>query len=343
MRQQGHRYNVVDTERDVENSKALESQTTMTRNEYLEHAKVLLTKSRGRELPGTFNPLLIADLFHEQCTPWKPLLHQYLESIFGVTCGFVRAVIRYLAQDEVAEGILNNIIDPKMRQCMDGMTQKAEATMMSYQKGYPITYNHYFTETIQNVRVKRMESDLTERLRQFMGKRDVHEIEELNFTKLKKSSLIGTLSIRNEVDMDLYACAEAVDCMFAYYKVAMKLVVDNMATQCVEDMLMKSIPDLFSASIVLEMDADTVEQIARESVENAARRDQLHNMARVLESGQETCRRHVPSHRNGGCLQNDVGLTLILLKLQVTFISYNQSQEFPRLRTGIPKSMMIPI
>ncbi|KAK3613202.1 hypothetical protein LTR56_028019 [Elasticomyces elasticus] len=91
----------------------------------------------------------------------------------------------------------------------------------------------------------------------------------------------------------------------------MKLVVDNMATQCVEDILMKSVPDLFSASIVLEMDADTIERIARESIENASRRDQLHNMARVLESGQETCRRHVSSHRNGDLhlLQSVSGLS----------------------------------
>ena len=219
MRRQGHRYNVVGSERDIGGSPIFDGQIIMTRKEYLDHAKVLLTRSRGRELPGTFNPLLIADLFHEQCSPWKGLVHEYLKSIFAVTRAFAQAVIQHLAQDDVAQSILDNIIEPKMRECISLMTQKAESTMLSHQKGHPITYNHYFTETIQDVRSKRMESDLTERLHRFMGVRDVHEIEELNFTKLKKSSLISALSVRNEVDMDSYACSEAVDCMFAYYKV----------------------------------------------------------------------------------------------------------------------------
>ena len=63
-----------------------------------------------------------------------------------------------------------------------------------------------------------MEDDLTNRLRNFLG-HSGESLEELNFSRLKKTSLIAALSIRNEADMDRYACAEAVDCMFAFYKV----------------------------------------------------------------------------------------------------------------------------
>ena len=68
-----------------------------------------------------------------------------------------------------------------------------------------------------------MEEDLTRRLRAFLGDKG-EAIEELNFSRLKKSSLISALSIRNEVDMDRYACAEAVDCMFAFYKVGWAMI-----------------------------------------------------------------------------------------------------------------------
>ncbi|KAK5105698.1 hypothetical protein LTR62_002362 [Meristemomyces frigidus] len=298
MRRQGHRYNLVDHERGKENTNTSLSQITMTRKQYTEHAKVLLTRSRGRELPGTFNPLLIADLFQEQCSLWPSLLREYLRSVSAGTQGFVRSVIRHLAQDEVAEKILDAVIEPSMTDRISRMTQKGENIILSCQKGHPITYNHYFTETIQNVRAKRMENDLTERLRKFMGSQDVEDIEELNFTKLKKSSLISALSIRNEHDMDSYAGAEAVDCMLAYYKVAMKLVVDNVATQCVEEELMKEISDLFSPTIVLEMDPWRIDEVVQESLDNSARRETLLNMERVLESGQETCRRYFSSHQD---------------------------------------------
>jgi len=82
-------------------------------------------------------------------------------------------------------------------------------------------------------------------------------------------------------------------------QVVMKLVVDNMATQCVEDMLMRVIPDLFSPTVVMEMDISMVHLIAQESDENSLHREKLLEMAKVLEAGQETCRRHVSSQKTG--------------------------------------------
>jgi hypothetical protein len=219
MRHKGHRNNVLANDEGSSYMATSPDQINMTRKQYIDHAKVLLTKSRGRELPGTFNPLLISDLFREQCSLWPKLLREYLRSVSTITQGFVRSVIRHLAQDEVAEKVLDAVIEPIMTDRISRMTEKGDDIILRYQTGHPITYNHYFTETIQNVRAKRMENDLTERLRKFMGSHSVDDIEELQFTRLKKTSLISALSIRNEHDMDSYACAEAVDCMFAYYKV----------------------------------------------------------------------------------------------------------------------------
>jgi hypothetical protein len=67
MRRRGHRYRIV-PQYEVNALLGTSEPTHMSRKEYLEHAKSLLTRSRGRELPGTFNPMLIADLFYEQYT-----------------------------------------------------------------------------------------------------------------------------------------------------------------------------------------------------------------------------------------------------------------------------------
>jgi GTPase SAR1 family protein len=67
MRIRGHRYRIL-PQHEVNASPEALGPTHMSREEYLEHAKSLLTRSRERELPGTFNSMLIADLFHEQCT-----------------------------------------------------------------------------------------------------------------------------------------------------------------------------------------------------------------------------------------------------------------------------------
>jgi hypothetical protein len=41
----------------------------MMRSIYLEKVKKLMAECRGRELPGTFNPLVVGDLFSQQCSP----------------------------------------------------------------------------------------------------------------------------------------------------------------------------------------------------------------------------------------------------------------------------------
>lgn len=43
----------------------------MCRSDYIDEVKELMKRSRGRELPGTFNPLVISELFVERCQPWK--------------------------------------------------------------------------------------------------------------------------------------------------------------------------------------------------------------------------------------------------------------------------------
>lgn len=41
----------------------------ISRLAYIKEVKELMKKSRGCELPGTFNPLIIGELFTEQCQP----------------------------------------------------------------------------------------------------------------------------------------------------------------------------------------------------------------------------------------------------------------------------------
>lgn len=219
MRGRGHRYQIASHPDDATGPSRSSVPMNMSRQEYLEHAKSLLIRSRGRELPGTFNPMLIADLFHEQCTPWRSIVLQYVEAIWTAARDFLDSAFNYLTQEQTAELIMREMIEPDLQHRLVNMCAKVDSILDQYKSGHPITYNHYFTETIQNVRTKRMEDDLTQKLRRFLNLQDGEVLEELNFTKLKKSSLVSALSTKNEIDMDRYACGEAVDCMFAFYKV----------------------------------------------------------------------------------------------------------------------------
>lgn len=73
----------------------------------------------------------------------------------------------------------------------------------------------------------------------------------------------------------------------------MKNVVDNVATQCWEDLLIKPLPDILTPAKILEMEAFEIDRIAKEPAINTDQRNSLTRTIQILELGLETCRKHV--------------------------------------------------
>lgn len=231
MRTRGHQRHIVDQVDPVTPASSL-SETSprepepevISRTTFLDEVTELLKTSRGRELPGMFNPLIVGDLFHAQSAPWERLMRNHLKAVWEAARAFLELAASHLTDEVTAEALLREVIDPLMEQRYRDMTEKLVELLTPHQKGHPITYNHYFTETIQNMREKRLEAEVTRRLSKFFGGRDLKTLEELPIKKVKTSSLISALASRKEADMDRYASSEVLDCMQAYYKVRNRLL-----------------------------------------------------------------------------------------------------------------------
>lgn len=65
MRLEGAARKIVDVEEDSDEL----GPNTISRRDYVDEVKQLIRKSRGCELPGIFNPLIVGELFVEQCRP----------------------------------------------------------------------------------------------------------------------------------------------------------------------------------------------------------------------------------------------------------------------------------
>lgn len=64
---------------------------------------------RGCELPGTFNPLLITELFHEQSQPWESIITSTRNSILEAVDWSTRSIIQRVAVDEIVQSLLQTI------------------------------------------------------------------------------------------------------------------------------------------------------------------------------------------------------------------------------------------
>lgn len=119
----------------------------LTRQEAIEWVKKTLERSRGYELPGTLQPMLISQLFWEQSQPWEQIASQHVSTIASVCKEFIDTVLQDAAPFEFKDRLSTLCVDGTLTQALTGA--KEELHKILRDKGrHPTTYNHYFTTTI---------------------------------------------------------------------------------------------------------------------------------------------------------------------------------------------------
>ncbi|OJD16084.1 hypothetical protein AJ78_03717 [Emergomyces pasteurianus Ep9510] len=298
MRRAGQDRKIVDDA----TPEAGEESRTVTRTEYLNDIRELIKRSRGRELPGMYNPLIVGELFYEQSTPWERLARKHIDLVWRSSVAFLDLLVGELADVDTAEALRREVIHPAMGVLRQGLNSKLKKIITPFQTVHAITYKHYFTETIQNIREKRSKSEVERKLEHYFGVEDLGTLDRLPMNKMKLlPGLVGALATRNEADMDSYGCSEILDCMEAYYKVAMKNFIDNVAVQCVESKLVSKLEHILSPSQIMQMDASMIERIAAESTQSQDRRERVSRKLTILKAGAEVCKQFVSQTSMGMC------------------------------------------
>ncbi|EAW11895.1 Dynamin family protein [Aspergillus clavatus NRRL 1] len=291
LMRRGHRREIIEKEAE---KKAEKGQLLITRDTYMLHIQGLIKQTRGRELPGTFNPMIVNELFLEQCAPWKDITLDHVLNTWEAAQVFLLDVIRYISDEATSVVLFDELISPELDELRRNLEKRTRELLAPHHKGHPITYNHYFTETLQSIRASRQRARLSSTMRNFFGVDDLSGSYVLNGS-YRLDDLLQSLVSLTEPDMTRLASAEALDCMLAYYKVALKRFIDDVAVEVIELNLVQSLSSILSPVKVFEMPSELVTRIAGESKENRALRDQLNRKLQVLAKGLETCRQFVGS------------------------------------------------
>lgn len=187
--------------------------------EYAEGVRDLMRKSRGRELPGTFNPLIIGELFREQCQPWEDITVQTKDTILRAVYHTTQSIVSHIAVDDTANGILESI-NRRIQILKNSLDEKIVELLNPHYSGHPITYNHYLTDNVQKIQAAKRRRDLERIFGEFFGDdRNIHIAESHYFTP---AHLLNQLEEQTKVDMEGYASDLAIEYMQAYYKVSNK-------------------------------------------------------------------------------------------------------------------------
>ncbi|KAK6435688.1 hypothetical protein LTR95_008123 [Oleoguttula sp. CCFEE 5521] len=298
------------------------SRRTVGRSAYIEAVSDLITRTRCRELPGTFNPMIIGDLFLTQAQPWTNLVHEYVNQIIAAARNTIELILAHSADLTTAESLLREIINPAFEGCVEKLRRKIKEILRPHRRGHPITYNHYFTDTIQKARRDHSKKQQSKILQAFFAKRSRSLGYSPGPEEIDIEKLLEALNPALEGNMDRFACSEATYCMEAYYKVkepipscsvtstlkylelthsqvALKMLVDNVAGLGVESCLLEGLQSAFTAHTVMCLGDDVVQNIATELQESASERSRTQEKLRTLDNGLHILTRYRRSKQEG--------------------------------------------
>ena len=189
----------------------------MSRAEAIGWVRNLLVRSRGRELPGSFNPLLVSELFRDQSRPWESIAREHVQSIWVASKAFLERLLDVLTDDETFEALFTHWIDRNLTARLNSANERLDGLLVDRER-HAITYNHYYTEALQSLREEREVKFLVDKIQAFMGSSSESASAYRDASKVKK--LARSLATQHEGDMDEFACSELLDSLRAFYKVS---------------------------------------------------------------------------------------------------------------------------
>lgn len=165
-----------------------------------------------------FNPMIVAELFKEQSSPWTNIAEEHVQKVWKAVRLSLKHLLTYVADATAVNAISEVIFEPGLNSLLKILREKLSVLLRPHQSGHPITYNHYFTETLQKIRTERQTLRFTDIITRVFDQVPSDTTCRLN-QPVNLGKLIKQLVDQPERDMDHFAASEALDCLNAYYKV----------------------------------------------------------------------------------------------------------------------------
>jgi hypothetical protein len=173
--------------------------------------------------------MVISHLFWDQSEHWKSIAKRHADAVATVCKTFLLEVIGdHFIASEVKSRLLSFTVLPALKVAREAASNELKQIEQD-RKRHPLTYNHYFTDTLQKVQQERS-------ARRIMKIADEAKVEVNQKTwaagpgyeprgYIHPETLQEKLSEAIERDMDKYSAEQALDAHDAFYKVCKKACV----------------------------------------------------------------------------------------------------------------------
>ncbi|KAH6713320.1 dynamin family protein-like protein [Leptodontidium sp. MPI-SDFR-AT-0119] len=267
----------------------------------LRWVKQALANTRGRELVGNYNPLLVGVLFWEQASKWKMAASDHIDNV-ALQC---EHFLKVLLQDKCPKDVESKLWETAIHDALKARSTAAHEELgriMEDVGGYPINYNHYYTETIKKRRTNRQRIALVKTAKKATKTVTFEDPSEgrqpVSTTTVDIDQIVNELSASNDQNMESFGSEEALDCLLAIYKVSQKTFIANVTTQVIERHIVRGLEKIFSPVVVNAMSDTEVEAIASEPHSAKRQREFLEDRIKKLQDGHNIFKGVMGTSRN---------------------------------------------
>lgn len=140
-----------------------------------------------------------------------------MATIYQEIARFIEAALNHITSDDQVLTELLEITGTSLQRNKEAAEEELEKLCQD-EKLQPITYNHYYTDNVQNAR----QESTRKLIRKAMNEASTEDWNgklHISNNSVDAGKLLASLQKRIIVDMDAQACSEALAGLSAYYKV----------------------------------------------------------------------------------------------------------------------------
>ncbi|KAI0110612.1 P-loop containing nucleoside triphosphate hydrolase protein [Hypoxylon sp. NC0597] len=279
MRVDGHALEIVE---DGKQPTRTSCRRYVMRVDYLEDVKDLMVECRGRELPGTFNPLVVGDLFSRQCKPWELITQNLVEQIHEAAASNFNKTVSEICDENTRSRLMQGHIQPSLHRLRQDLKDKVDELLEPHLSIHPITYNDYLTDTVQNIQTERHDRKFDELSLDACGYTSESAPAD---ARLNVAKLLSALKLGTRPNVEEYSASLAADVAAAYYQIALKKFTDDVSVDAIEACLIQRLPEVFCPDVVWDLSDEDVERLGSEDENTVKERSELMKKLEILEKG----------------------------------------------------------
>ncbi|KAH9882663.1 hypothetical protein J1614_000899 [Plenodomus biglobosus] len=226
----------------------------------LDWIRELYRDSRGAELLGTVNPVVLENMFRQQSRLWENIASIYLEKVRNVVRAFNTTTLERLILDGDLREKLKTTLSKGEQTTYSSVRKQLSLILKDERGGILQTVNHYFADTLSGIRQERV----------------VARLEATGFYDgcgFDMNKVLKSVHLSNEDQ----AVNDIHDILKAYYKVALKRFTDNVVLQVTERYFLGPGGPVkaLSPEMIGDLGDDVLMEVAGENFATSSARNEL--------------------------------------------------------------------